>query len=240
MLYPGRYHGRQSPSYLQPWPDFAASEGATRTIIRRNRILKSRVASVPEMARPSLLVGHFPLTGPGAHDRYLVYGNLLFDNPSEALFQGEGNIALYSNLFVNPRGEGVRIQPHNHRPREVAVFNNTIVAASLGIGITGGEAGHARLFEHNLVYGNPPVKSEIDGENLIGEYDRARAAFVRLDLDPDRLDLTPRAPVRSPRSTIGAEWMALPGAGEDFLGRTRTAPMFGACSLGGGAEAACR
>jgi len=221
-------------------PEFASSAEANNTIIRRNVIVKSRVASAPEMARPSLLVGHFPLTGPGAQDRYLIYGNLLLDNPSEALFQGEGNIALYNNLLFNPRGEGVRIQPHNHKPREVAVFNNTIVAAALGIEISGGEPGYARRFEHNLVYGNPPMRSEISGENFTGDYDRARAAFVRLDTDSARLDLTPRSALRVPRSAIGAEWLALPGADQDYLARARGGAAFGACQRVGGGGAACR
>ena len=202
-------------------------------------ILKTRVAVAPEMARPSLLVGHFPLAGRGASDRYLVYGNLLLDNPSEALFQGEGNVALYNNLLFNPRGEGLRIQPHNHRPREVAVFNNTVVAASLGVGIAGVEPGHAVLFEGNLVYGNPPVQSEVDGENLTGDYDRARAAFVRLDEDPSKLDLTPRVGMAALRSAADGEWRALPGARQDFLGRPRTGAVFGACPKAPSANA-CR
>ena len=221
-------------------PDFAPSAGSGATIIRRNRIVKSRVAPVAEMARPSLLVGHFPLTGPGAHDRYLIHGNLLFDNPSEALFQGEGNIALYNNLIFNPRGEGVRIQPHNHKPREVAVFSNTIVASALGIEFSGGEPGYVRLFEHNLVFGNPPIRSEVDGENFTGDYDRARAAFVRLDADPAKLDLTPRRPLPMPRSAVGGEWLALSGAERDYLGRPRKARQFGACARGGTGAAACR
>ena len=219
-------------------PDFAPSAARGATIIRHNRIVKSRVAFVPEMARPSLLVGHFPLTGPGAHDRYVVYGNLLVDNPSEALFQGEGNIALYDNLLFNPRGEGVRIQPHNHKPREVLVFDNTIVAAALGIEIAGGEAGYVRLFEHNLVFGNPPIRSEIDGENFSDTYDRARAAFARLDPDPSRLDLTPTSVVPTPRTAGGAGRPALPDADQDYLGRIRGTAAFGACRPGG--DTPCR
>jgi hypothetical protein len=221
-------------------PEGAPSVDRSDTVIRRNRIVKSRVAAAPELARPSLLVGHFPLAGPGAQDRYLVYGNLLIDNPSETLFQGEGNIALYNNLMINPRGEGVRIQPHNHKPREVAVFNNTIVAAALGIEFSGGEPGYERLLEHNLVFGNPPIRSEVAGENFTGDYDRARAAFVRLDADPARLDLTPRSPLPVPRSAIGGEWLALSGADRDYLGRPRRAPQFGACARSGKGVAACR
>jgi hypothetical protein len=221
-------------------PEGAPSVDRSDTVIRRNRIVKSRVAAAPELARPSLLVGHFPLAGPGAQDRYLVYGNLLIDNPSETLFQGEGNIALYNNLMVNPRGEGVRIQPHNHKPREVAVFNNTIVSAALGIEFSGGEPGYARVLEHNLVFGNPPIRSEVAGENFTGDYDRARAAFVRLDADPASLDLNPRTPLPMPGTAIGGEWLALSGAERDYLGRPRRAGQFGACARGGQGAAACR
>ncbi len=212
------------------------------TVIRRNVIVKGRVAVSPELARPSLLVGHWPLSGAGSNDRYLIYQNLLFDNPSESLFQGEGNIALYNNLLVNPRGEGVRIQPHNDKPREVAVFNNTIVAAALGVEFVGGEPGYGRLFTHNLVYGNPPLHSEVDGENLTGAYDRAREAFVALNpTDPSRLDHTPRAGAPSPQFGLGADWLALPSAQQDHIGRPRPGASFGACLPGDAAAgAACR
>jgi hypothetical protein len=210
------------------------------TVIRHNLIVKRRAAPSPQLARPNLLVGHWPLTGPGAHDRYLIHGNLLFDNPSEALFQGEGNLALYNNLLVNPRGEGVRIQPHNHRPREVAVFGNTIVASALGIGFVGGEDGYERLFAHNLVFGQPPLASEVDGENLSDESERASATFASLVADPDRLDLRPRSPLAIPRTAIPERWERLPGAREDFAGRPGSA-IFGACRAAqGSAGPACR
>ncbi len=187
-------------------PDFGPAAESTGTVIRRNLIVKSRVAASPEMARPSLLVGHLPLSGPGARDRYL----------------------------------GVRIQPHNHLPREVAVFNNTIVAAALGIEFSGGEPGFERLFEHNLVYGNPPTHSEVHGENVTGAYDRARAAFARLDPDPSKLDMTPLLPLPRPRSRLGAEWTALSGAESDRRGRPQGGASFGACGRGGTSGGACR
>jgi hypothetical protein len=89
------------------------------------------------------------------------------------------------------------------------------------------------------VFGNPPVRSEIDGENFSGEYDRARAAFVRLDVDPARLDLNPRAALPPPRASIRAGLPDLPNAGSDFLGRSRAA-AFGACGDGQPGGAACR
>ena len=55
--------------------------------------------------------------GRGAEDDYAIYGNFFYQNRNEALFQGEGNVALYGNLFVNDYGDAVRIQPHNDIPR---------------------------------------------------------------------------------------------------------------------------
>ncbi len=60
-----------------------------------------------ESPRPNVLVGHFPLEGPGVDDDYAIYGNFFYQNRDEALFQGEGNVALYGNLFVNEYGDAI-------------------------------------------------------------------------------------------------------------------------------------
>ncbi len=122
------------------------------TVIRRNRIVKSEGASVGKDARPSLLVGHFPVAGQGSQDSYVIHSNILYDNPSEALFQGEGNVALYNNLLVNPRGDAVHIQPHSGRPRAVFVFNNTVVAMGVGISVQGGDPGFEQYVGGNAVF----------------------------------------------------------------------------------------
>ena len=88
------------------------------------------------MARPNVLVGHWPLAGHGSNDRYLVYGNFFYQNQHESLFQGEGNIALYNNLFVNDSGDAIRIRPHNDKCAPFRVFYNTIVAAGAGISLS--------------------------------------------------------------------------------------------------------
>ena len=75
-----------------------------------------------------MLVGHFPREGRGAEDNYAVYGNFFYQNRHEALFQGEGNVALYANVFVNEHGDGVRIQPHNDVPRRIVIAFNTVLA----------------------------------------------------------------------------------------------------------------
>ena len=102
------------------------------TLIRYNVFSKQDALPGPQ-ARPNVLLGHFPLTGAGSEDRYLVYGNLFLHNPSEALLQAEGRVALYDNVFINGDGDAIHIQPHNDVPRDMAVFSNTVLASGTGI-----------------------------------------------------------------------------------------------------------
>ena len=103
------------------------------TIIRNNFFRKSSNSSIEKMARPNVLLGHFPLQGAGSDDRYLVYGNLFLNNPTEALFQAEGRLALYNNIFINATGDAIHIQPHNDIPRDMEIFYNTVLASGAGI-----------------------------------------------------------------------------------------------------------
>ena len=63
-------------------------------------------------------------------DYYEIYGNLFWQNPAEALFQGTGNVLFYDNICVNySGGSGVAIQSHNgFQPRDIKVFHNTIIS----------------------------------------------------------------------------------------------------------------
>lgn len=103
------------------------------TTIRHNVFSKSGNSAVGRYARPNLLVGAFPDTGAGSGDRYEIYGNFFYQNPTEALFQGEGNLSFHHNVLVNTAGDAIAIQPHKGRVRAVRVFNNTIVASGRGI-----------------------------------------------------------------------------------------------------------
>ena len=102
------------------------------TVIRYNVFSKQDALPGPQ-ARPNVLFGHFPLMGAGSEDRYLVYGNLFLHNPSEALFQAEGRVALYDNVFINGSGDAIHVQPHNDVPRDMAIFSNTVLASATGI-----------------------------------------------------------------------------------------------------------
>ena len=148
-------------------------EGAPKepsvTIIRDNLFGKSRNASVGAMARPNVLLGHWPLQGPGADDRYLVYGNVFVDNPTEALFQAEGRLALYDNVFINPYGDGVHIQPHNDIPRDMDIFYNTVLARDAGIVIrekSSSTEHYSQRVVGNLVAAGKPLQGGESAHNV--------------------------------------------------------------------------
>lgn len=177
-------------------PDLDGIPQSGTTIIRHNVFSKSNNADTAG-ARPNLLVGHFPSSGPGADDQYLIYGNFFWDNPTEALFQGEGNVALYNNVMINPNGPAARIQPHNDVPRRIAVFFNTIIAEDRGLLITGGDPNFDQLGAGNAIFAGRPIKVE-DGaaerDNVTDSMEVASDSLVApteppgggLDVHPER------------------------------------------------------
>ena len=137
-----------------PWPDLPdIPTDPLSTIIRHNVFSKAHRGSVGNVARPNVLVGHFPLAGPGKENIYLIYDNFFYENPTgEALFQGEGNFALYNNLFYNSHGDAIHIQPQNFAPRVVRIFFNTVVAAGDGIIVRGGDPRFRQTVVENVVF----------------------------------------------------------------------------------------
>lgn len=73
--------------------------GPNTTIIRDNVFIKDDRSSTSG-DRPNLLVDGFPESGPGAEDRYEIYGNFLYYNPREALLQASGRLSIHDNVFV--------------------------------------------------------------------------------------------------------------------------------------------
>jgi hypothetical protein len=120
-----------------------------------------------------VLVGHLPLSGEGQNDVYEIYGNFFYENPTEALFQGEGNIGLYSNLFVNSVGSAVNIVPHNAVPRQVTVFQNTVVAAGRGIYVSGGSSSAVQRIVGNAVFASPAISGPNQAGNVSDAYGNA-------------------------------------------------------------------
>mgnify|MGYP001764960932 CR=1 FL=1 len=143
------------------------------TLIRRNLFSKEGVASGPH-PRPNVLLGHFPLNGPGVDDRYIVYNNVFHQNPAEALLQAEGNLIVFANFFVNPYGAAIRIQPHNHVPKTVYVFNNTVLARDEGVVIRNREssAWPQQVFA-NVIFSALPLSGGHAAGNLLGAFGEA-------------------------------------------------------------------
>jgi hypothetical protein len=140
---------------------------AGTTILRHNVWSKEAGSATGTWATPNVLVGHWPLSGAGATDVYQIYGNVFYQNPVEALFQGEGNLALHDNLFVNRAGPAIHIQPHHDRPRTVDVFHNRIVASGAGIEIRGGDPAYRQRVWDNVVDTGEGAESAISLSSLL-------------------------------------------------------------------------
>jgi hypothetical protein len=204
------------------------------TVIRHNVFSKANGGSANELARPNVLVGHWPLAGLGSTDRYLIYGNFFHENPNESLFQGEGNIALYNNVFVNRSGDGARIQPHNDTPRKISVFYNTIVVAGSGVSLArrDGDPPYPQLVSANIVFARLPIRGASLKTNLTGELEEAQNYLSRPFAPLDELNLTVAARVQEiERAQDAATFEAYPDAQPDFEGSSYTGKRIGAYAL---------
>ncbi len=179
---------RQNPRASVP----GMPSGPSTTIIRYNVFIKNGPKG-PDGARPNLLVGAFPKTGPGSRDRYQIYGNLFYQNEHESLFQGTGRLSLHDNLFVRASGAAIVIAAHfKRKPEQIRIYHNTIFHTKKGIRISG-LAEDAEL----LVFGNLIVAEKKGGhagkENLLLTYALADKLFASTVMKPGKLDLQPRS-----------------------------------------------
>ncbi len=198
------------------------------TLIRHNVLSKAEGAAAGPAARPNLLLGHLPSSGTGTRDEYHVYGNFLDDNPTEALFQAEGNVAFYSNVLRNRFGPGIAIQPHNGVPKEIRIFDNTIVSRGEPIVIRTNEHTQAdRQFVHgNAVFSPHHIRGGVQSENLVFALEDAALALVAADAP--RFDAFPRDDALRCAGPRPAWSYAPTDARCDFNGRLRKAGYCGA------------
>lgn len=142
------------------------------TIIRNNVWSKANGSTRSPYPFPNVLVGHWPLSGYGSTDLYQIYGNLFYQNPYESLFQGEGNVALHDNLFVNRGGPAaVRFQKHNSVPRRLEVYNNTIVATGTGLTVYNADPAYRQRVVGNAVFAaGTPIVGGQQASNVTGSY----------------------------------------------------------------------
>lgn len=175
----------------------AISEPASGvTVIRDNVWGKAANGATGSNARPNVLLGHWPLSGNGSQDVYLVHDNFFWQNPTEALFQGEGNIAFYDNLLVNDGGRAIAIQKQNDLPRRIDVFHNTVVAKTEGIAIRKASTAYAQRVFGNAVFASTPLVGGQASDNVTDAYGRAWLYLQNPDGvvsgSSNRLDLGPK------------------------------------------------
>jgi len=202
--------------------------GDSRTIIRHNVFSKAANAAGGSMARPNLLVGHLPLSGAGVNDRYEIYGNFFYRNPVEALFQGEGNIVLHDNVFVNDVGSAIHVMPHNDVPREVHIFHNTVVARDDGIRVTGAATGFTQRIIGNAVYSGGGIIGPNQANNIAGAYAAAATVLNAPTAAIGALDVFPKTGQLTGAPIDLTQFAAFVDSSKDFDGRARTGVHRGA------------
>jgi hypothetical protein len=214
------------------WPNLdAAPDGRGETIIRYNAFAKDARSSAQGLARPNLLLGHWPLTGKGSDDRYLVYGNLIVDNPHEALVQAEGNVVFYNNVLVNRFDDGLVIREHKDLPRAIDAFHNTIVAQGVGALLRNGDPRFTQTLAANAVFSKQVVPASLAEVNTVRAVDDAgaRAFFALADAPAadgaPRSTFVPRAAGASPRALAHLD---LPDVALDFDRKRRRRDVDGA------------
>jgi hypothetical protein len=211
----------------------------TTTVIRHNVFSKSGNSATGNLARPNLLVGDCPPSGPGSSNGFAIYGNFFWRNPTESLFQGEGNVAFYDNLLVAD-GDAVRIQTHNGLVRDVRIFHNTIVASGAGILVSGGAAGFTQRVLGNAVFaagmtiavsgsGASAAQNVADSRTNAPNYlNNPLAAVGTLDLFPKTASALRQGAVDLSGLDAHPDW------NQDFNGVLRDATYRGAYSGEGG------
>jgi hypothetical protein len=125
------------------------------TIIRYNIFKKSGRPS-PDGNRPNLLVGGFPEKGAGSNDLYQIYGNLLVDNPREALFQGSGRISFHDNVLIGGEPAAAVFRDHDLPLKLAEVFDNKIYSPHIGIEF-GSPARQGESVFGNVIFAETPI-----------------------------------------------------------------------------------
>lgn len=215
--------------------------GTTRTIIRNNVFSKASRASTGADARPNLLVDHQALSGPGQENTYEIYGNFFYQNPTgESLFQGEGNFAFYDNLLFNsvdPAGSfAVLVQPHIDKPRNVHIFNNTIVARNGGIRVSGGNTAFAQNVTGNAVFSANPIQASDQTGNITDTYAHAANYLVNPFAILGQMDLFQKVWTLTATSLNTTSYSTYTDWNRDFNGALRSDATFRGAYFGAGAN----
>jgi hypothetical protein len=219
-----------------PWASVPAGmpTGKTTTIIRHNVFAKSGNSSTGALARPNLLVGDCPPSGPGSSNDFAIYGNFFHENPSEGLFQCEGNVAFYANVLVTS-GSALRVQTHEGAVRNIRIFHNTVVAAGSGISVSGGAAGTTqRVFANAVFAGGTAVSVTSAGGSAADNVSDVRASAAGYLNNPlaaiPALSVFPKAGMLKGGAVDASDVSAFPDWNRDFNGAAYDGTFRGAYS----------
>lgn len=204
------------------------------TIIRNNVFSKETGSISGDLARPNLLVGNWPTSGAGSSDVYQIYGNLLWQNPYEGLFQGEGNFSFHDNLLVNRLNDAAYSQPQNDVPKRIDFYNNTVVSTGTGIRITGADPAYQQRVVGNAVFAATPMTGGQQGNNITGSYSAA-STYLNNPMAAlgAGLDLYPKAGQLQGTAIDYSGFTGLADYDRDFNYRPRSATYRGAYSGSG-------
>lgn len=167
-------------------------KGNFSTIIRHNVFIKDARTS-PDGDRPNLLIGGQIPVGKGLQYKVEIYGNFLYNNPREYLFQGTGALSLHNNIFMNSQLGAINITKQNNiEPRKINLYNNTIVTQGKGIRIYSADKSYTQTVIGNAVFADTPYAYSIKASDLTGTLDEADKYFTALVLNSAIADLTPK------------------------------------------------
>lgn len=142
----------------------------SRTVLRHNLFTKAHNASSGINARPNLLLGHFPRQGSGSDDHYEVTNNLFFCSPAESLFQGEGNLSIARNIFINLGGDAINVRPHNDVPKNVDILQNFVAASGKGITVTAAPSAYTQAVSGNWIFAPAALFGGTQSANRVAPY----------------------------------------------------------------------
>ncbi len=181
--------------HQNPRPDIPAlPREPSTTIIRYNVFVKTDRRS-PDGDRPNLLLDGFPEDGAGSRDRYQVYGNLLFHNPRESLFQGNGRVSLHDNVFCDAPGTAVNIRPHSGKsPKQVLIYHNTFVEVGRAVAVSGAPREELVVTGNLALSDRNPSQPWPSGNVRLGAAEAAKIIAAPVP-QLGKLDVQPREPI---------------------------------------------
>jgi hypothetical protein len=109
---------------------------------------------------------------------YEIYGNFIYHNPRESLFQASGRISLHDNVLVGGEHRAVELASQNLPLKLANVYNNTIYTSENGIEVDSIATQGGAIVGNLIFAGDPIVGSLATVSGNIGESPADAAYYV--------------------------------------------------------------